>query len=256
MQDDNGLVLYEFPCSEKIRFYLRLESLKRRFDWYLMQDAPVAHQAAISTLFELSDVAARSDLKNELLKELLQQRRELEALPDDAVVHGARAADVLVQVAAAAKAVSSAVGRTGQTIRDSEWLQIVRNRQQLPGGTCEFDLPQLHFWLSRPADHRRRELATLASTLSPITQAAELILGHIRSRTVITEETAERGMIQVPVTGRTYQLARIWMPAESELIPEVSANRYTLWIRFSKPDARRRLHVVRETLSFRLGLCE
>ena len=24
---DTGLILYEFPCSEKIRFYLRLEAL-------------------------------------------------------------------------------------------------------------------------------------------------------------------------------------------------------------------------------------
>ena len=27
---DTGLILYEFPCSEKIRFYLRLEALKQR----------------------------------------------------------------------------------------------------------------------------------------------------------------------------------------------------------------------------------
>lgn len=248
-------ILYEFPCSEKIRFYLRLEALKKRFDWYLAQESSVAHQAAISALFDLSDVAARSDLKNELLKELLQQRRTLETLPADAVIHGEPAAALLREIASAAHEVSLVVGRTGQTIRDNEWLQIVRNRQQLPGGTCEFDLPQLHFWLSRPADKRREELRHLASSLTPVTRAAEIILERLRAGTEAMLLTADQGMLQMPVSGRSYLLARIWMPAESPLIPEVSANKYTLWIRFSQQDARRRLHVARETFSFRLGLC-
>ena len=62
---DTGLILYEFPCSEKIRFYLRLEALKQRLDWFLSLDGKAAHQAAINALFDLSDVAARSDLKTD-----------------------------------------------------------------------------------------------------------------------------------------------------------------------------------------------
>ena len=54
---DTGLILYEFPCSEKIRFYLRLEALKQRLDWFLALDGKAAHQAAINALFDLSDVA-------------------------------------------------------------------------------------------------------------------------------------------------------------------------------------------------------
>ena len=167
---DTGLILYEFPCSEKIRFYLRLEALKQRLDWFLALDGKAAHQAAINALFDLSDVAARSDLKNELLKALLQQRRDIEALPANATVDGQPAKTVLALVSEAANSVSAAVGRTSQILRDNEWLQLIRNRQRLPGGTCEFDLPQLHYWLSQPVaknfSHSRRPFCQLPTRLS------------------------------------------------------------------------------------------
>ena len=119
----------------------------------------------------------------------------------------------------------------------------------------EFDLPQLHYWLSQPAEIRRQELLSLAQTLLPITNAAQLILGHLRAQTIISDAVAEHGTMQIPTSGSPYQLARIWMPQESQCIPDMSANRHTLWLRFSTPDAKHRLHAVHETLSFRLGLC-
>ena len=176
-------------------------------------------------------------------------------MTSDALLNGRPVKEMLDQVVAAITAVSSVVGRTGQILRDNEWLQLIRNRQRLPGGTCEFDLPQLHYWLSQPADIRRKELEKLAETLLPITGAAQLILDHLRARTEISEATAEHGTMQIPTLHRPYQLARIWLPQESRFIPDISANRYTLWLRFSTPDANHRLHAVHETLSFRLGLC-
>ena len=62
-------------------------------------------------------------------------------------------------------------------------------------------------------------------------------------------------MYQLPMSGKAYTLARIWMDANDTLIPEVSANKYMLWIRFSRPDERRRLHAVQESVDFKLGLC-
>ena len=75
-----GFMLYEFPCNEKIRMYLRLEMLFRRFDWFCAQEDPVAHHAALSALFDLVDASARSDLRNELIQELVRQRQHLENL--------------------------------------------------------------------------------------------------------------------------------------------------------------------------------
>ena len=70
-------LLYEFPCNEKIRTYLRLEALFQRFDWFCEQTSAIAHQAGISALFDLLDATARSDLRHELIQELERQRQRL-----------------------------------------------------------------------------------------------------------------------------------------------------------------------------------
>lgn len=252
----DGLILYEFPCNERIRFYLRVESLAKRFRWFCNQESPIAHQAAIGAIFDLSDVAARSDLRNELVQELVRQRLSVEESTKSAI--GAEAEHLalkLKEFAEVSADVSRIVGRSGQSIRDNEWLQLIRNRQQLPGGTCEFDIPQLHFWLSRPPAQRRAELETLASSFMPTIRAISLILERMRETTLIRDAEAVNGMLQLPVSGRSYTLARIWLPQDATLVPEASANKYMLWLRFSRPDERFRLHVVKERVPFRLGLC-
>ena len=71
------MVLYEYPFNESIRTMLRLEHLFDRLGQLLPRDAPVDHHFALVTLFEIIDVAARSDLKSDLLKELDRHRAQL-----------------------------------------------------------------------------------------------------------------------------------------------------------------------------------
>lgn len=253
---NSDLLLYEFPCSEKNRFFLRFESLAKRFDWYCSQDCAIAHQAAIGTIFDLADVAARSDLRNDLVQELLRQKCALEARCREKGSPDENLSELLQEVSSVSREVSQVVGRSGQSIRDNEWLQLIRTRQHLPGGTCEFDMPQLHYWLSRPPEERRKELLSLTESLAPTIRAVSLILRLMRSSTRVTNEKAVNGMLQLSVTGKNYSLARVWLPQEAKLIPEVSANKYMLWIRFSLPDERHKLHAVHETIPFLLGLCQ
>lgn len=253
---NSGLLLYEFPCSEKNRFYLRFESLAKRFDWYCRQDCAVAHQAAIGTIFDLADVAARSDLRNDLVQELLRQKCAIEAKRCAKRDEDGELAKLLEEVSAVSREVSQVVGRSGQSIRDNDWLQLIRTRQHLPGGTCEFDMPQLHYWLSQPPEARRKELLSLTESLAPTMRAVNLILRLMRSSTRVTDEKAVNGMLQLSVTGKNYSLARVWLPQDAQIIPEVSANKYMLWIRFSLPDERHKLHAVHDTIPFQLGLCQ
>ena len=123
-------LLYEFPCNEKIRTYLRLEALFQRFDWFCEQTSAIAHQAGISALFDLLDATARSDLRHELIQELERQRQRLIAknasADPDMAAH-------LAEIGAAIQAVSDSVGRTTQSVRENQWLQIIRTRQSIAG---------------------------------------------------------------------------------------------------------------------------
>ncbi|MDO5530821.1 cell division protein ZapD [Sutterella sp.] len=254
----SGQLLYEFPFSEKVRFYLRFETLARRYLWFVEQNSPIAHQSAIGTLFDLSDVAARSDLKNDLVKELSREQRDLEAQRAQSAGDAVTSDELtrrIEELKLVSRQVTQIVGRSGQNIRDLQWLQLVRNRQPLPGGTCEFDMPFLHFWLAQSAEERRRELRELSATLSPTINAVAIILRHLRSTTEMHNAHAVKGVAQVPVNGRNYSLCRIWIRSGSNLIPEVSANKFALFIRLSRPDEQHILHYTTEEIDFQIGLC-
>ena len=241
---ESDVITYEFPCNEKIRTYLRLEALFHRFDWLAAQDSPVAHHCAIGALFDLTDATARSDLRNELVQSLERRRQQTES--------GTPRHQQLTELI---HNITRIVGKSGQSIRENEWLQLIRTRQTLAGGTCEFDLPVLHHWLSMPFAVRNEELQGWVASFEPIRNAIRMVIDEIRGTCLIQELDAKNGSLQYPVNGRRYLLARIQMPADSNIIPEVSANKYMLWIRLSNPDDNHKLHPVKENVRFTLGLC-
>jgi hypothetical protein len=69
-QDSPSVILYEYPFNERIRTYLRLEHLFRRLGELVPRSHPIDHHYALATIFEVMDVAARADLKSDVMKDL------------------------------------------------------------------------------------------------------------------------------------------------------------------------------------------
>ena len=74
-----SVILYEYPFNERIRTYLRLEHLFLRLSELMARDNSLDHHFAIATMFEVMDVAARADLKSDVLKDLDKQKQVLNA---------------------------------------------------------------------------------------------------------------------------------------------------------------------------------
>ena len=64
------MIRYEHPLNERIRTLMRLEDLFARASHFASRDEAPDHHAALLSLFEVTDVAARADLKTDLLQEL------------------------------------------------------------------------------------------------------------------------------------------------------------------------------------------
>ena len=242
---DSDVISYEFPCNEKIRTYLRLEALFHRFDWLAAQDSPVAHHCAIGALFDLTDATARSDLRNELVQGLERRRQQTEA----GTPRHQHLTDLIHDI-------TRIVGKSGQSIRENEWLQLIRTRQSLAGGTCEFDLPVLHHWLSMPFAARHEELQGWVASFEPIRNAIQMVIDEIRANCVVQTLEAKSGSMQYPVNGRRYLLARIELPRDAEVIPEVSANKYdAVDPLLEVPTKTTRLHPFKGTVPLHARLC-
>ena len=91
-----------------------------------------------------------------------------------------------------------------QPLRDSEFLASIKHRSAIPGGTCEFDLPDYFFWLNQPAEERTEAFARWLVLLRPLCDAiAELLWltrqnGRARDGSMAAAGVVQRVMTFVP----------------------------------------------------------
>jgi cell division protein ZapD len=250
-----ALILYEYPLNERIRTLLRLEDLFTRFDHFADQAGPLEHHVALTTLFEILEVASRADLKSDLLQELERQRQTLLVFRDNPNVSSEALERVLSDIDHASQLLASATGKTGQHLRDNEWLMSIRSRAIIAGGTCEFDLPSYHAWLNRPAESRLRDIAGWAAPFRALRDSLVIVLQLLRESAQRTVVSTHQGSFQQTLGGKVYQMLQIRVEPESGAIPEISANKYMLWIRFTSQGGDLRPKPFEGNVEFELSLC-
>jgi cell division protein ZapD len=226
------VIHYEYPLSERIRTLLRLEDLFDRFDAYAASLEPHAHHAALLTLFEMAEVAARADLKSDLLQELDRQKAVLTALRGNPHVQGTTLEQVLAAIESAHQGMYLLPGKVGQHLREDDWLMTIKQRAAIPGGMCEFDLPSYHYWLHRPSAVRVSQLQGWLAPFSSIRAAVGIVLGLLRDSGRPELQHASNGCYQRMLESRNPQLIRVTLVDELPCVPEISANKYMLNIRF------------------------
>jgi cell division protein ZapD len=226
------LIVYEYPFNERIRTLLRLEDLYEKFSFFLHQPDPLQHHVALSTIFEMLEVAGRADLKSDLLQELERQKQTLVSFKSNPNVQADMLDRVLEDVDRVSSALMASTGKTGQTIRDNEWLMSIRGRTIIPGGACEFDLPSYHAWQKNSTEKRFADISLWFAPIAPLFDAINIVLRLLRESGVTTKVFAQSGSYQQMLQGKVYQLLRVSVEQESGAIPEISANKYMLWIRF------------------------
>ncbi len=251
----SSVIQYEYPLNERVRTFLRLENLFAKLHYFREQTHPYAHHTALLTLFEILEVTSRSDLKGDLLQELDRHKQSLMSLRNNPQVSEGALAAVLTEVEQAHHALHATPGKAGQGLRDNEWLTSIRSRASIPGGTCEFDLPSYHAWLMRDAAARARDIATWVSTLAQFQRCLIIVLRLLRETAHVSPQRAAQGGFQLPLQGRTYTLLQVRVPHDVVAVPETSANKYMLWIRFTRPDADMKARPVEHDVPFELALC-
>jgi cell division protein ZapD len=249
-------VLYEYPFNESIRTMLRLEHLFGRLDTLAARDLAVDHHFAIATLFEIMDVAARADLKSDLLKDLERHRSQLEAYRGNPQISEAALDGIVGRLDEAREALNRLSGKAGQALTSNEWLMSIRSRINIPGGTCEFDLPAYYAWQQREPEQRRADLGRWLTTMRPLAHAIAVLLGLLRDSASAQRVVAAGGQYQQSLPqGRSYQLLRLRLPDGLDCVPEISGHRLMVSVRFMQGDAEGRLRPFGSDVAFDLALC-
>jgi cell division protein ZapD len=120
-----------------------------------------------------------------------------------------------------------------QRLRDSEFLNSIKHRSTIPGGTCEFDLPDYFHWLNQPYEARAAAFEDWMSTIRPLCDAVIELLWITRQSARPRRETATGGTFQLVLERDTpTQLLRITLPEGTPLFPEISGSHHRCSIRF------------------------
>lgn len=250
------MILYEYPFNERTRTYLRLEHLFRRLGTLVARDDALDHHYALTTIFEIMEVAARADLKSDVLKDLDRQRQSFSAFHGNPAISEAVLDRVIAQIDACFTNLNNLPGKAGQSLTENEWLMSIRSRAGIPGGTCEFDLPSYYAWQHSPAAIRRVDLERWSATLGPLAQSLYLLLKLLRDAGSPQRVVASAGQFQQNLPqGRTFHLLRVQLDPALGLIPEISGNRLMVSVRLMRREPDERLHLCPEDIAFDLSLC-
>src|SRR5215217_3645450 len=116
------LIVYEYPFNERIRTLLRLEDLYEKFKFFLNQEHALQHHVALATIFDMLEVAGRADLKSDLLQEIERQKQTLLGYRTNPAVQAEMLDAILEELDSVSSALVATQGKTGQNVRDNEWL--------------------------------------------------------------------------------------------------------------------------------------
>ena len=252
-----GQAHYEQPVSERMRTFMRLEFLYQQMLYNCEQQADWATRATISTLLEILAILSRGDVRSEVHKELEHQIATLERFQSHTGVDGGRL-DTLMHNLASSRDEITRIG-TGflQPLKDSEFLSAIKHRSAIPGGTCEFDLPEYSHWLRQPIARRHEDMAKWIQAVRPLCDAVTEVLWLIRESAQPQDKLAINGMYQHSMQkDGNCRLLRVSLLDNSGLFPEISGSQHRFTVRFLEwSTVESRAVQTGHDVSFQLSIC-
>jgi len=224
---------YEQPVSERMRTFMRLEFLYRQMLYNSELESDWATRATINGLLEILAILSRGDVRSEVHKELDHQLDVLQRYQSQPGVDSGRL-DTLVRNLIDSRGDVDAIGTSFlQPLKESDFLNAIKNRSAIPGGTCEFDLPEFSHWLRQPFGRRQEDLSIWVGAIRPLCDAVLEALWLIRESAQPVDKLAINGMYQHSMQKNAHcRLLRINLSDNSSLYPEISGSQHRFTVRF------------------------
>ncbi|WP_456372841.1 cell division protein ZapD [Thiolapillus sp.] len=256
MPDLHNSLLFEHPLNERTRTLLRISHLFEQFEYHLPASSPWQSRVAIQALLDITSILGRADIKQELIKQLEQQKTSLERIGDNPGVDQLRLQQVLEDITHMSERLFNTSSQLGSSLRGNEFLKSILQRSVIPGGSFEFDLPQLHHWLNLPHTERVMQLDAWRHEISVVQESTDLLLGILRNSNVFRSRSTRDGFFQQSLDkNRRVDLIQVMLPAESVLYAEISGNKHRFCIRFMESRDWEQPEQTSQEVAFKLKTC-
>jgi cell division protein ZapD len=226
-------VLYEQPLAERVRTFLRLEALYQQFLFHVGEPSPWGTRAVVASMLDIITILNRGDVRNDVLKDLDRQLLAFDRFQNLPAVDEGRLKSVLRNLRTLREEVIAVGSQYLQPLRENEFLSAIKHRSAIPGGACEFDLPEYAHWLRRPYTDRIADIERWMTTIKPLCHAIAELLWLVREGATPIPQVAVNGAYHHALSREsTAGLLRITLPPGTALYPEISGSQHRFTMRF------------------------
>ena len=253
-------ITFEFPLNERFRTFLRIENLLHRWQYYLRSTTKEDHHTAILTLLDIYDFSFRNDVKGDLLSELARYKQALSQYFSSPDVSEDKLNQTILRLVDAYKQIEQSP-KFGGNLADNEWLINIKSRLVVSASVCSFDMGFYYQWLQGSEQRRLNDLQEWIQPFAPMFDAVTLLLQLSRNLALTKDCVTHSYAYQQPLSGRKFDIMRVEFANTSNYLPDFSANKHVIWLRFAAPvvsvrsSAKTMQHAMQEEVAFRLGLC-
>tara|TARA_B100001093_G_C26825221_1_gene1013696 strand:- start:254 stop:1054 length:801 start_codon:yes stop_codon:yes gene_type:complete len=223
----------EQPVTERMRTFLRLEFLYYPMLKNIEKNDEWSTRTSISFLLEIQSILSRGDVRNDLLNELDQHIYNFERFETCSDVDSNRLDDVIKKLSFTRDKVSNIGPGYLRPLKENVFLNLIKHRSSIPGGTCEFDLPEYNYWLKQPLLRRLEDLNKWIKPIKILCEGVNEVLWLIREIAQPIEVKAIKGMYQHNMQkSNNCRLLRLRLKEELNLFPEISGSQHRFTVRF------------------------
>ncbi len=225
--------IFEYPLTESIRNFLRIEACLKQLEYLVHESQSSAeHLSALILLLKLLDLLSRTDIKTELIRELEFQQNNFSVLSENPAVDKDKLSTFLKQLKKLHSWAIQTHGRLGDNLRQDPFIELLSKKESFIFCTTNFDMPELERFINLDMSLRQDYLERWLDKLYGLKTSVEVILRLTRELSRFTQVTASMGdyLIEKPEAG--ISLLRISLTQCSRLFPEVSAGKHRIAIHF------------------------
>jgi len=250
-------VVYEQPLAERMRTFLRIESLYQQFMFHVGEPSPWASRAVVSSLLDIITILNRGDVRNDVLKELDRQLYIFDRYQNMPAVDDSRLKTVLRNLKQLREELVAVGSQYLHQLRENEFLSAIKHRSAIPGGACEFDLPEYSHWLRRPYADRIADIERWMASVRPLCNSIAELLWLVRESTPPSQQVATNGAYHHVLSKEsTAGLLRVSLPPGTPLYPEISGSHHRFTMRFMQwSNTEGRPVQVSHDVRFQLTIC-
>ncbi len=248
---------YEQPLNERMRLFMRLESMFVQMENFHNADEYYSIQLFLDALFDVLDFLHRYEIRAEIIKELQRYQSVLAKEGENPFIDSRDCKAMMVAVNQSLTEALEMNLNPISALRENELFNSLRQRNFNQSGNCLFEVPAYQFWLMKNKNHQIPFLQNCYRLFCPIERAIRLILKLVRIHSEHTREFTEDGMfIKTLNSGQRHQMLRVHLPCTENVFPRISGDRHRFSVRFmAQENPEKRARQINHPVNFELQIC-